>query len=189
MRIRPIKGKNIILRPFDQSDITKWYRWFNNPNVIYYMDRCVSRNTPAKQLAYLKGMDKSKTDIQLAIVLKNNNELIGTIGLHQIDRRNRNADISILIGETKYWGKGLGKEIVCYLIKYAFDVIGLNKLTAGMAEDNKGSYNLFASLGFKKEGILRKQLFKRGNYINVIKQGLLREEFINYKKGKKHEIL
>jgi len=178
MKSHFIKGENIYLRPFEENDIDRWYKWFNDKEVTYYMDQRRFPNTPEKQVEFLRKMNKSESDIQLAIVIKKNDELIGTIGLHQIDFINGNTDVSIVIGEKKYWNKKFGKEAAYLLIKHAFDFLNLHKLTAGMVEDNKASYNLFISLGFKREGILRQQIYIHGKYKNVIKLGLLKHEYV-----------
>lgn len=175
-----IDGGKVYLRPFKESDIKKWYRWFNDEEVTYGMDKRRFPNTPEKQFEFFKKITKSDSDIQLAIVYKKNGELIGTVGIHQIDFVNRNADISIVIGEKKYWQKGLGRESVLLIINHAFNMLNLHKVTSGMVADNIGSLKLFLSLGFKKEGLYKEQIFLRGKYRDTIKLGLLRRDFVKY---------
>lgn len=174
-----LEGKKVILRPYVKTDIQRWYEWFNDEKVTYYMDQRRFPNTYEKQSRYLKKMFNNSSDLQLAIVYKKDNQLIGTVGLHQIDYINGNADISVIIGERKYWKKGLGSEAVCLMVRHAFGSLNLNKLTAGMAEENKYSYLLFVAIGFKKEGLLREQIYLHGKYRNTIRLGLLRKEFKN----------
>src|SRR4030042_3787654 len=104
-----IKGKKIYLRLFKESDIRKWYKWFNDEEATCWMDKRRFPNTPEKQKEFLKRINNSDTDIQLAIINRKNDVLIGTVGLHKIDIVHRNADISIIIGERTYHGRKLGK--------------------------------------------------------------------------------
>ncbi|MEW5767122.1 MAG: GNAT family protein [bacterium] len=173
-----IEGEKIYLRPFNESDIEIWYQWFNNEEVTYHMDKRRFPNTPEKQLKFMKGINASPSDIQLAIVHKKDDELIGTVGLHLIDFINRNADISIVIGEKKYWKKGIGKEACNLVIDHAFNMLNLHKLTAGMVEENMASYNLFVSLGFEKEGVYKEQVFLHGKYRNIVKLGLPKGNYL-----------
>lgn len=170
-----LEGRKVYLRQYKELDIKYWYRWFNDADVTKHMDQGRFPNTYSKQSEYLKKMLASSGDLQLAIVYKNGNRLVGTVGLHSIDYINRNADISIIIGDKKYWGKKIGKEAVYLLVRHAFNSLNLHKLTAGMVENNKASYKLFASLGFKKEGLLKDQVYLYGNYMNVIRLGLLKK--------------
>lgn len=171
-------GKKICLRQYDAKDVDIWYNWFNDAKVVGLMDQRRWPNTKEKQKRYLESMTLSRIDMQLAIILKSSGLLIGTVGLHGMDTINRNADISILIGNRKYWGKGLAKEAVGLLIRHAFDMLNLHKLTAGFVEGNTASQRLFESFGFENEALLREQVYLAGKYHNIIRMGLLRKDEI-----------
>jgi len=165
-------GKKIYLRSIiNEIDAIHWYKWFNDNEVTYYMEKGYYPNTLAKQIDYFSNLNNN-TDIQLAIIDKGNDNLIGGIGLHKLNLFNRNADISIIIGNKEYWGKGIGKEAVELLLNFAFNKLNLYKITAGMADCNKGSYNLFKKCGFIEEGRLKEQVFLNGKYCDIIKMGL-----------------
>lgn len=171
-----LKGSKVCLRPYIEKDIEQWYRWFNDELITYWMDKRRFPNTRKKQYEYLENISKSVNDLQLAIVTNDKEDLIGTVGLHDINYINRTADISVIIGEKQYSGKGIGKEAVGLLVEHAFTELNLNKITAGAIEANKASCGLFKSLGFKKEGLLRGQVYLHGDYKNVVKFGLLSKE-------------
>lgn len=171
-------GNKIYLRLHDRCDIPTWFAWFNDQDITRFLVHGCYPNTRKNQADFFKNMYKSRTDFQLAIADKKSGALIGTIGLHKIDLLNRNADISIVIGNKRYWGKKIGTEAVALILSHAFNKLNLHKVTAGMVIGNKGSYNLFASLGFKKEAVLREQNFADGRYQDVIKFGLLRKEYV-----------
>ena len=165
------------LRPHVPDDVGPWSAWFNDPAVTRYLQHSAFPNTAELQLARLRNMYPSSTDLQLAIVDVASDTLVGTGGLHQIDALNRNADISIVVGNRDFWGKRLGREAVRLLVQHAFRRLNLHKLTAGMGEDNKASLRLFEDLGFTREALLREQLFREGRYHNEIRLGLLRAEW------------
>lgn len=170
-------GKKIYLRLHDKKDIPVWFKWFNDSDVTRFLVHGCYPNTKELQKAFFKNMYGSRSNFQLAIVDKKTGDLAGTIGLHKIDLINRNADISIVIGDKRYWGKKIGKEAVALIASHAFDKLNLHKVTAGMVDGNKASYNLFASLGFKKEGVLKEQNFADGRYQDVVRFGLLRKDY------------
>ena len=171
-------GKKIYLRLHDKKDIPTWSQWFNDQEVAKFLVHGCFPNTKELQKKFFENMYGSKSDFQLAIADKKTDVLIGTIGLHRIDLINRNADISIVIGSKNYWGKKIGKEAVSLIIAHAFDKLNLHKVTAGMIAGHAASYNLFASLGFKKESVLREQDYADGKYQDVIRLGLLRKEYV-----------
>jgi RimJ/RimL family protein N-acetyltransferase len=176
-KISFIDGKKIFLRQYAAKDIDVWYNWFNDADVVKLMDQRRWPNTKEKQKQYLERMSVSSSDMQLAIIYKSNDTLIGTVGLHGIDAINRNADISVIIGDKKYWGKGLAKEAVGLLIHHAFAMLNLHKLTAGFVSGNTSSEKLFKSFGFKKEALLREQVYLDGKYHDIIRMGLLKKDY------------
>lgn len=170
-------GKKIYLRIHDENDIPIWSQWFNDQEITRFLVHGCFPNTEKQQKDFFKNMYKTKTDFQLAIVDKKTERLIGTIGLHKIDLLNRNADVSIVIGNKKYWKKKIGKEAVALILCHAFNKLNLHKITAGMVEENIASYSLFKSLGFKQEARLREQNFTNGKYQDVIRIGILKSEY------------
>lgn len=170
-------GKKIYLRVHDENDIPIWSQWFNDQEITRFLVHGCFPNTEKRQRDFFKNMYKSRENFQLAIVDKKTDALAGTVGLHKIDPINRNADISIVIGNKRYWRKKIGKEAVGLVIRHAFNKLNLHKVTAGMVEENIASYKLFVSLGFKKEARLREQNFANGKYQDIIKLGLLRKEY------------
>lgn len=176
-KINFINGKKICLRQYEAKDIDVWFNWFNDAEVVRFMDQRRWPNTKEKQKRYLEAMSSSRSDMQLAIIYRPSGKLIGTVGLHGIDPVNRNADISVIIGDRKYWGKGLAKEAVGLLIDHAFRMLNLHKLTAGFVNGNTASQRLFDSFGFKKEALLRAQVYLDGKYQDIIRMGLLKKDY------------
>ena len=172
-----IDGNKICLRQYEAKDIDIWYNWFNDAEIVRLMDQRRWPNTKEKQKRYLEAMTVSRSDMQLAIINKANDRLVGTVGLHGIDPINRNADISVIIGDKKYWGKGLAKDAVGLLVHHAFAMLNLHKLTAGFVDGNTASQRLFESVGFKKEALLREQVYLGGKYCDIIRMGLLKKDY------------
>ena len=71
------------------------------------------------------------------------------------------------------------KNACIALLKYAFCELGLNCITTKTLIYNEKSLELQKRLGFKQEGVLRKRVFKNGQFQDLISSSLLAEEF-NY---------
>lgn len=174
---RFLEGERIYLRPFGKADIPIWYNWFNSPEVTEHMYKGAFPNTEAAQEEYLQYLSKSKNDVQLAIVLKEKNVLVGIVGIHKIDWIHRRGDISIVIGDRSHQGEGIATDAISLMVEHAFTKLNLHKLTAGMSSKNKGSTGCFKKNGFVDEGTLRKQFFYKGSYVDELVMGLLREDW------------
>ena len=81
-----------------------------------------------------------------------------------------------MIGRKDYWGQGYAFEAWDLLVDYAFERLGLRKISSGAAIANGASVGTLKKLGFKEEGTLREQYYMDGTYCDVVIMGLFRHE-------------
>ncbi|MBS4536351.1 GNAT family N-acetyltransferase [Clostridium sp. D2Q-14] len=72
----------------------------------------------------------------------------------------------------KYWGLGIGKELVKYMIDWADEGKIIKKINLRVREDNKIAIELYKKLGFKKEGIITRDFYVNEKYYSSIQMGL-----------------
>jgi RimJ/RimL family protein N-acetyltransferase len=76
--------------------------------------------------------------------------LSGTIGIKDIDYVDKKAKIGYWIGK-QYQGKGIATECVKLVVKYAFDVLELEEISAYVFPNNNPSLRVLEKNGFVKE--------------------------------------
>lgn len=109
--------------------------------------------------------------------------LIGFISLNDVLFKNRNAELGIGIPLAENRHQGFGKEAVKLLLEYAFDHLGLHKVTLVAHENNHHAISLYEKLGFVQEGIDRESFFEKGNWLDQIRYGMLETEWRGEKKS------
>lgn len=178
-----LESKRVILRPVKRLDVEKFVRWFNDLNVTQYLVVYL----PATQMAeekWIEDLEREKKgrDVVLVIEVKNGKRrtMIGTCGLHKIDWKNRDAEFGIAIGEKKFWNNGYGTEAAKLMIDYGFSQLNLNRISSAAYGFNERSINMHLRLGFKREGCVRRAIYKNGQYNDKVLLGILKEE---WKKG------
>jgi RimJ/RimL family protein N-acetyltransferase len=177
-----LKGDKIYLSPLTLEDISDEYiSWLNDSEVCSENSHAVYPNSYEATLAYVKSAGKSKTEIVFAIKSKKNNDHIGNISVQKIDPVNRSAEIAIIIGNKKYWNKGIGSEAYRLVIDYGFRTLNLNRLSSGQTITNKGMISVCEKNGMKKEGLLREVLYKNGKYLDAVVYSILAKEFFKKK--------
>jgi RimJ/RimL family protein N-acetyltransferase len=170
-----IVGKKIRLRPMEKKDSANKVKWFNDPEI----NRTLLLDEQLQLNKTLEWFDKAKNDnsrMDFAIDSPDG-EPIGLAGLVNINRLHQTAEIYCVIGEKKYWGKGIMFETEHILINRAFKEMGLEKIWAYALSSNIASIITMKKLGFKIEGTLRKEKKVLGQRTDVIRVGLLKEEF------------
>ncbi|WP_449621850.1 GNAT family N-acetyltransferase [Robertmurraya sp. Marseille-Q9965] len=84
--------------------------------------------------------------------------LIGTINLFQVLRASLQSAFIGYFLDQKHNGKGYMTEAVQLLLEYAFNVLKLHRIEAGVMPHNIGSIRVLEKSGFHKEGIARKNV-------------------------------
>ena len=177
-----IEGKRLILREWEYSDIDDLVEGLNNINVSKWMASIpfpYSENDALNFVRHAKQQDKDH-QIYLAIVLKENNKVIGGTEIRNIDRRNGSAGGGIWLNE-KYQRNGYGTEAFCIRNRYIFNELNLRRIENGYFKDNEKSHKMQIKLGYKDEGIRRKKFLcmATNEYVDEFITGLLKEEFID----------
>ena len=178
-----IESKRIILRSWKDDDISDLVEGLNNIEVSKWMAGVPFPYTvlDAKQfIERAKNIDEN-SKIYLAIVLKENNKVIGGTEIRNINKKDGTAGGGIWLNE-KYQKNGYGTEAFSSRNKYCFDVLGLRRIDNGYFACNEKSRKMQLKLGYKDEGIRRKAFLclATGEYMDECITGLLKEEFIEW---------
>lgn len=170
-----IVGATIRLRPLEKRDIELKVKWYNDPQV----NKTLILNEELELAKSLEWFDKavcndSRRDF---IIETKDGEPVGLIGLLGIDRRHGTAECFCVIGEKKFWGKGIGTQAHSLLIQWAFEEWNLHKIWAVVYTNNAAVLKIIEKLGFKVEGTLREEKYIGGKRIDLFRIGVLRNEF------------
>jgi len=181
-------GTGVYLRPLVESDVEGPYvTWFNDEEVCRGNSHHVFPYTRAEALEFIQQAARTRDELVLAIILREEDVHIGNIALQRIHRIYRSADLAIVIGEKTAWGKGYGKEAGRLLCDHGFGAINLHRIGCSTFSDNTGMRELAVALGMKEEGVRRQAAFKHGGYVDVIDYGVLREEYERVRFGRESE--
>jgi len=171
---KELRGERVVLRPLERSDLPRCVAWFNDHEVTYYLGRDGPLTMEEEERWFANY--KAKTD-ELIFAITVEDRHIGNVGVHNIDRANRRADVGILIGEKALWSKGFGSDALRAVLAYAFDEQRLNKVSLDVIDYNDRAIRAYERLGFLREGVKREDLLKRGRFVNVIRMSILAREF------------
>ncbi len=162
-------GKKIFIRLLSPEDVTQEYvNWMQDEEIVQYLESRWRVSTIEDIKEYVKTINNSPNDFLLGIFDKENSEHIGNIKIGSINQIHRYADIGFIIGNKKYWGKGIASEAIELATKFAFEELNLNKLIAGIYEGNIGSTKALIKMGYREVGILKKHRFCKGKYVDEI---------------------
>lgn len=155
MRIEiSIANENIFLRTLRRNDASTVYlSWLSDPEVNAYLEVRFSPPITTSDLeAFIDCVNESSDTLMLGIFLQKGGCHIGNIKLGPIDWNHQVAEIGFLIGDKEQWGKGYASKAISLLTDYAFDKLGLVKITSGCYAQNEGSRRALLNAGYIEEG-------------------------------------
>jgi UDP-4-amino-4,6-dideoxy-N-acetyl-beta-L-altrosamine N-acetyltransferase len=161
----------IKIRLHQEKDISYRVKWLNNPNVNKFIGNELGQKTsPKKEKEWFASYQKNKNKKFFTIC--NNTNPIGFMGLSNISKQNKNADLFIAIGEDEYRGKGVGKIAIEWIIDYGFNKLSLHKINLGVIEKNFPAVNLYKKLGFIVEGKMKNEVFYNEKFYDFLSMAI-----------------
>ena len=110
------------------------------------------------------------------IKLKENEEVIGFINLHNIDENNLSAETTYILS-PRFWNKGIMTEAVEAVLEFGFEGIGLNRISADFFSGNDYSEKVMLKNNMSYEGAFREMYYKHGKFYDSIQYAILKKDW------------
>jgi RimJ/RimL family protein N-acetyltransferase len=163
-------NENIILKPISEKD-TEFIIESRNEKDIYLTS---FSNFPFYDFQHKKWLNNASNTLDYIIYY--NNEKSGRINISNIDFQNQKGEYGIFITK-KYRGLGIAFKASKALIGFTFSNLNINKIYLKVFSDNIKAIKLYEKLGFEKEGILKKEIYKNGEFKDVVIMAIFKEKW------------
>lgn len=164
-----MKACNVQLRQeVFEADAWKIADWMEDYEIIKYLNEGQNVARSIKQV-----IQRVNLPILTHLFNQNGSFFIITeekqpIGFLRLVPKGKTAEIVIVIGDKKRWGRGLGKNAIIEGLKHAFFEWRMNEVIAKINFKNERSIRVFKRVGFKPE----KELIKEMQYSISIEEFL-----------------
>jgi len=160
-----LRGSGFCLRPWQPDDEEALVKYANNPKVSAHLfDTFPYPYTVTDARQWISSQQGIEQPSFFAIEM--DGEIIGGIGISvKADVYRHGANIGYWLGEP-FWDKGIMTQVLHLMIDYAFKNFDLARLQAGVYHTNPASMRVLEKAGFTKEGVLRKAILKRGEFLD-----------------------
>lgn len=144
-----IETPRLILRPWRENDLADFNEYASVDGVGQMAGWLPHKSMEESKMILEMFMADKNT---LALELKENGKVIGSIGLEDIDfpddRGMQGREVGYALSKT-YWGKGLMPEAVKAVIDYCFEKLHYDWLTCGHFVWNTQSCRVVEKCGFR----------------------------------------
>ncbi|MBE2249578.1 MAG: GNAT family N-acetyltransferase [Myxococcus sp.] len=155
LALRPVRPEDA--EPFAQlaNDREVWRNMrdaFPHPYLLEHAHQFIARQaTPGDARVFVIEVDGA---------------LAGACGVHPLaDVYARGAEVGYWLGRP-FHGRGLMTKALRGLSTFAFEVMKLERLQAGVFEWNQASMRVLEKAGYAREAVLRRSVFKDGQLID-----------------------
>jgi RimJ/RimL family protein N-acetyltransferase len=174
-----IRGERVYLRPAERSDLPIFVRWFADAETIRHLAIRAPFSHAMEEGWFTRAVEGQGRDhYHFVICLVGHGRPIGAADLRDLDLENGTAAFGITIGEKGEWNKGYGTEALEAICDFGFGQLRLERIWLDVYAPNARARRSYEKAGFKVEGTLRHAHFANGEYLDVIRMALLREEWL-----------
>lgn len=181
----------VCFREFEERDVDFIYKCKNDEKLNSMIIGHFRPYTYEEARKWVEGCMGDHDTYHFWAICTNDEEkrIVGWISLSEIDKINQSACFhGIVIADKDYRNGFAWIESYCFILEYAFEQLGLNRLYGSSIIGNKNSNIAGELFLFTKEGVLREAVIKNDIRYDVRLSSILRKEYFINKKSGKYEL-
>lgn len=173
-----IVGDKVVLREFTPADVDDVLGIIGDDRVTQWLS--FDSRSRDEATAMIKGtieraQQEPRTEFYLAVTAHGNEDRV--IGFARIGLAGVKAGKLGYATATGEWGRGYATDAARTLTTYAFQELGLHRVSAAIGPENAASIAMVERLGFVKEGVLRHHVFTNGAWRDSVLYSVLAHEW------------
>jgi RimJ/RimL family protein N-acetyltransferase len=169
----------LILRPLEDEDSKSLYENVKDYDIAKWTISIPHPYPKEGAISFIKQARKhlqSGLAYHLAILSRDNSELMGVMSLIGVNMRHRNAELGYWVGKD-FWNKGIATEAALKMLEFGFQDLSLERISARCFQDNIPSIRVIEKIGMIYEGTFRKEILKEDRFIDMKYYAILKEEW------------
>ncbi len=166
--------ERLLLRPFTLADAPA-VQQLAGAREIAYNTLLVPHPYPDGAAEEWISKPRDANSVTFAITVRESGALAGAMGL-VINPAHERAEIGYWIA-VPYWNRGYATEAGRAVLRYGFETLRLNRISAEHFSRNPASGRVMQKLGMRHEGSLRQHIVKWGQRIDCELYAILRQEW------------
>jgi hypothetical protein len=168
-------------RNITEADLAMILKWRTMPEVSAYMYTDFKPDIDMQRQWFRSiSADPRRLDWVISV----DGEDVGLVSIVRIDEVNRRAEWAYYLASPSVRGKGIGKSVEMNILRFVFEDLNLHKLCCEVFVANDIVIKIHEKYGSKVEGIRREQIYKSGEYHDIVEMGILRADWERDIKGK-----
>ncbi|MGF7059509.1 GNAT family N-acetyltransferase [Brassicibacter mesophilus] len=154
------EDNEIIIRDIIDEDVVNLFMWQLDKEINKHDPRPIPNSSKALVEECINYCKKFDTEIvnknvddrkyRYFIISNHKNQPIGFVNFFSINKVKKQGEMGVIIGDKRYWNKGIGYKSVNIVTDYIFSNMNIDRIYIETGENNIPALRLFEKLGFKK---------------------------------------
>jgi len=174
-----ITGVGVVLREFRQDDANQVATLVGDDRVVRWLS--FDPRTKDEAARMLDGIlqrahVEPRAEYYLAVVKPDDDQVVigfVRLGLDGV----RAAKLGYAIS-AEHWGRGYASSAASAMLRFAFDDLGLHRVSAAIGPDNAASIAVVSRLGMMYEGRIRDHVYTAGAWRDSLLYSMLSTEWV-----------
>lgn len=156
------KDNKIIIRDVENKDVVNLFSWSIDQEINNHDPKLLPKDTKSLMKEcenYFRRFEDEiinsiieKRKYKYFIIENTEGHSVGFVNFFSIDKKKKQGELGVLIGDKRYWQRGIGHTSVKAVIDYIFNHMNIERIYIETGEKNTPAINLFNKLHFNKCG-------------------------------------
>lgn len=179
----PIETDRLLIRHISSSDADDMYEYASTEEVCRYLlwSPHLNKDVTRGYIEYLETRYLKGLYADWAVVLKEENKMIGTCGYASVNSKERTCEIGYVLSQ-KYRKKGYMSEALNAVLALSFETLAFERADLRIISENTDSRNLAERNGFLLERVCEKEMEIKGKYCDIAHYSMTKERYFEIKK-------
>ncbi|MDO5436412.1 MAG: GNAT family protein [Clostridia bacterium] len=166
------------LRPYKRCDAETIEKWISDRDVFlkwggqYLGEFPVTADVLNDRYFSGNGNCTEEDNFYPWTAIDDDNRPVGHFIMRYVNGDHRQIRFGWVVVDDALRGKGYGKQMLCLGLKYAFEILGAQKVTLGVFEHNDPAHCCYRKAGFTDTGIVEKEPW------NLVEMEILKQDYM-----------
>ena len=178
-----IQTNRLIIRDWQIDDVSDANEYASDPDVCKFMDWGPNSKRETENfidVAHKSSLEMPRRGFELAIQYKDNEKVIGGVGLAVKDQIFATAMLGYALNR-EYWGRGIASEASLAMLKFGFLELELHRIFATCDTRNTASEKVLQKCGMRREAHFLEDAYVKGAWRDSYLYAILKKEWKNLK--------
>ncbi|MHB0858737.1 MAG: GNAT family N-acetyltransferase [Anaerolineae bacterium] len=172
------RGEKVELRGVEPEDVEVFLAWNHDSDMCRGVDRVwfPASREHVRHWVERAGSAPLEGDEFQFVIANHAGEMVGTLNTMRCDRRVGAFSYGVAV-RREHQRQGYAHEAIRLVLRYFFDELRYQKVTADVYSYNEPSMRLHEKLGFQLEGRVRRTVLTSGRFADQLLFGMTDDEF------------